>query len=50
MSQPPQTVEYWRQRSEEARRQAQETKDAGAKQALLKIAELCDQLAQEAEK
>jgi hypothetical protein len=50
MSPPPQTAEYWRRRAEEARTQAQEAKDPSAKQALLKIAELCDQLAQEAER
>ncbi len=48
MSPPPQTPEYWRQRAEEARREAHEAKDPDAKQALLKIAELCDQLADEA--
>jgi hypothetical protein len=50
MSPPPQTAEYWRRRAEEARTQAQEAKDPSARQALLKIAELCDQLAQEAER
>jgi hypothetical protein len=50
MSPPPQTAEYWRRRAEEARSEAQEAKDPDAKQALLKIAELCDQLAEEAER
>ena len=47
---PPQTAEYWRRRAEEARQQAQEAKDPDSKRALLKIAELCDQLAEEAER
>jgi hypothetical protein len=48
MPPPPQTAEYWRRRAEEARTKAQEATDPDARQALLKIAELCDQLAGEA--
>jgi hypothetical protein len=48
MSPLRQTAEYWRQRAEEARREAHEAKDPDARHALLKIADLCDQLADEA--
>jgi hypothetical protein len=41
--------EHWRQRAEEARAQAERMKDPDAKQALYKIAEIYDQLAEQAE-
>ena len=41
--------EHWRQRAEEARAQAEQMKDPDAKQALYKIAEIYDQLAEQAE-
>jgi|AmaraimetP72IA01_FD_contig_31_5710194_length_362_multi_17_in_0_out_0_1 hypothetical protein len=50
MSPPSQTAEYWRRRAHEARAEAQEAKDPDARQTLLRIAELCDQLAEEAER
>ena len=50
VSPPPQTAEYWRRRANEARAEAQEAKDPDARQALLRIAELCEQLAEEAER
>jgi hypothetical protein len=40
--------EYWRNRAEEARAQAEEMRDADAKQALRKIAEIYEQLAVQA--
>jgi len=49
MSPPSQTAEYWRRRANEARAEAREAKDPDARQALLGIAELCDQLAEVAE-
>jgi hypothetical protein len=44
-----QTPDYWRSRAEEARAQAEQMKDADAKQALRKIAEIYEQLAEQAE-
>ena len=44
------TPDYWRARAEEARANAQQMKDPDAKQALFKIAEVYDQLAQRAER
>jgi hypothetical protein len=43
------TTEHWRQRAQEARAQAAQMKDRDAKQALDKIAEIYDQLAEQAE-
>lgn len=40
--------EHWRQRAEEARRQAEEIKDPGAKRAMLGIAESYELIAQRA--
>jgi hypothetical protein len=50
MARPPyHTAEHWRHRAEEARAQAEQMKDPDAKQALYKIAEIYDQLAEQAE-
>ena len=40
---------YWRARAEEARGQANQMRDREAKQALIRIADIYDQLAKQAE-
>jgi hypothetical protein len=50
MSPPSQTAEYCRRRANEAHADAREAKGPDARQALLGIAELCDQMAEEAER
>lgn len=43
------TPEHWRQRAEEARRQAEQIQDAEAKQAMLAVADNYEKLAKRAE-
>jgi hypothetical protein len=51
MATPPHyTAEHWRERAEEARAHAEQMKSPDAKQALYKIAEIYDQLAEQAER
>ena len=46
----PMGTQYWRERAEEARTQANDMRDPGARQTLLEIADNYEQLADQAER